>query len=539
MKWLIPVAFATFVLALAVWLPRERNDSDLLAQTLDTAKEGQSDKKNAPDVGAPDDPDPVTDKADRPAAAAEKSFSDKPPERATKDGPKARPTIEDQRVSDLPDPVDTTADERPMKVFRLEHANARSFSSAIFVLYPEMNDTVNIVTDPRTNSLIVRGPQSALDAIQAIVRVLDNPEQVRRGSPLPPPRLGMAAGPEGGLALDAAQPIDARAAEYRQYELQAAALAKQVRELEVRTKPDDPELQRLKADLQGAVHSAFYARQTAQRAQVKQMRERLDRIDRRVAERGQLANEIIQRRVEELLNPQKQWDIDEDGVATEPAATEPGASDTKPARRQKKTATGRRSAEPPLTDSEPLSPALTTSDAIADPRRLMFDAEDALIASRADVEDAQKTLKFDQENLQRLEELFRTGATTESNVREAERALRATEATLDRARRAVERAERQVRLARDSMASQVKLLELDLADARLKLQQAQDDHMRAKRLAKEQAIAKEEYDRTVLALKQAQLQVERAQTRLDLYRKPLPEAQTRVNKDVNKDVEEK
>src|SRR5262249_28125164 len=139
-------------------------------------------------------------------------------------------------ASGSPSENENPGDERPMKVFRLEHANARSFSSALFVLYPEMTDTVNIVTDPRTNSLIVRGPQSALDAIQAIVRLLDSAgpgaprPRSRLGeavdeSPLAPSRLGLAARLEGGLASDARQPIDARAAEYRRYELQAAALA--------------------------------------------------------------------------------------------------------------------------------------------------------------------------------------------------------------------------------------------------------------------------------------------------------------------------
>src|SRR5262249_15367553 len=92
-------------------------------------------------------------------------------------------------ASGSPSENQNPGDERPMKVFRLEHANARSFSSALFVLYPEMNDTVNIVTDPRTNSLIVRGPQSALDAIQAIVRLLDS---AGPGAPRPRSRLGEA-----------------------------------------------------------------------------------------------------------------------------------------------------------------------------------------------------------------------------------------------------------------------------------------------------------------------------------------------------------
>ncbi len=96
-------------------------------------------------------------------------------------------------------------------------------------------------------------------------------------------------------------------------------------------------------------------------------------------------------------------------------------------------------------------------------------------------------------------------------------------ARLVKAKVDLRQAERQEELAREDLAAQIKLLEIDLADANLRLNHASMDEPRMKIAVERGAAPTSQYEKILLGIEQAKLQVDRAQTLLDRYRKALPE----------------
>ena len=62
------------------------------------------------------------------------------------------------------------------------------------------------------------------------------------------------------------------------------------------------------AELRRAVEDAFQARQRLQRAELAEFAERMQRTAQSIEFRDSIANQIIDRRVEDLLNPNRRWD---------------------------------------------------------------------------------------------------------------------------------------------------------------------------------------------------------------------------------------
>src|SRR5205807_7450243 len=102
---------------------------------------------------------------------------------------------------------------------------------------------------------------------------------------------------------------------------------------------------------------------------------------------------------------------------------------------------------------------------------------------------------------------------------------------LKRAQSELEAKQRQWAVAKETLATQIKLLEIDLAAAELQLEHASDEESRARALKDRHAISTEEYNQKRLDQKKAVLQVERARTLLELYRNVLPDQKPATDKD--------
>jgi len=72
--------------------------------------------------------------------------------------------------------------------------------------------------------------------------------------------------------------------------------------------PDLPVVAWQRAGLRQQVAEAFEGRQQLQRAELDWHRQRLARIEQQIAEREPIKDQVIDRRVDELLNPNLQWD---------------------------------------------------------------------------------------------------------------------------------------------------------------------------------------------------------------------------------------
>ncbi len=85
--------------------------------------------------------------------------------------------------------------------------------------------------------------------------------------------------------------------------------------------PGSKDAETIKETLKSLVAKAFKARQQLQRGELAAFRRRLDVIESQIGEREQRKNEIIQRRVNELLDPNLKWDPVDVGEAGDAAKT--------------------------------------------------------------------------------------------------------------------------------------------------------------------------------------------------------------------------
>jgi hypothetical protein len=287
------------------------------------------------------------------------------------------------------------------------------------------------------------------------------------------------------------------------------------------TPRDEKELVRLKADLQGAVHSAFHSRQAWQRQQVAEMRKRLDEIEKNVSARGSRSNEIIERRVEDLLNPERQWDNGDQPVGAlsfeERPAANTGSVDIDQARNldavAKRGTTPKRTAESVL-------------DSGVDARKAVVQAENAVISARAAVAEAEVDVEVPENELATMIEANKRkpGLVPELEVAKGQTKVKRKVAALNRARAELTGKERLLSLAKEHLEAQINLVELDLKKAQVRLEQAALAEKRAENLIQNNAISSEEYEKTLAASRQAALDVSLATMRYDVLRKGLPDS---------------
>jgi hypothetical protein len=156
------------------------------------------------------------------------------------------------------------------------------------------------------------------------------------------------------------------------------------------------------------------------------------------------------------------------------------------------------------------------------PRDALLEAESAVVAALAAVATAEKSCTFSQTDLKRTQELFQKGAVSDQGFRKAEKQASDDDARLEKAKLDLQHAERQATLARENLASRLKLLEFDMADAKLRIEHLAKEEQRAQRLFESAAMSHAEYDESKLALERAKLQLRRLTALMELYAKPIP-----------------
>ncbi len=127
--------------------------------------------------------------------------------------------------------------------------------------------------------------------------------QTEAGSRLPAVSLGNGNG-TGATSGEVQQQIAQLRKEYEAADSEARQLARQLQ-----TTPDGAQKNEAqKADLRRAVQRAFTARQSLLRAELLEMHDKLLKTQRSIDLRERISDQIIQRRVEDLLNPQLEWE---------------------------------------------------------------------------------------------------------------------------------------------------------------------------------------------------------------------------------------
>ncbi|MBW3600434.1 MAG: efflux RND transporter periplasmic adaptor subunit [Planctomycetes bacterium] len=136
---------------------------------------------------------------------------------------------------------------------------------------------------------------------------------------------------DGGAAQgsDPTSPrIESLRAEYERLDREAAQAAAEYRK--TRGADDGPrsaeQRDKQKSEVRERVAAAFAARQALQRAELNQLRGQFARIERQIESRDRIQDEIIDRRLEELIDPNLQWAPGESPAAGLPSLAETPAS---------------------------------------------------------------------------------------------------------------------------------------------------------------------------------------------------------------------
>jgi biotin carboxyl carrier protein len=260
------------------------------------------------------------------------------PPAAPKPAPVADPAQETPPAAPKPAPVadpftSGMAAAQPvaetLKVFSLQHLDAQTALSIVSQLFGR--DSFVMVVDVRGNSLIARGNTAKLAEVEALLLRLDSEASGRTapgaslaekqhadflrakgymsGRTAPGTSLAEAKRPTD-VKSHVAQPANAEshAANYLELEKQAAQTAAKCQQFRAKHTDSHPEAKALKDRLRQQVSAAFEARQQWQNAELVQLRARLAAIEQSLAARQRVKDTIINRRVEQLLEPDLQWE---------------------------------------------------------------------------------------------------------------------------------------------------------------------------------------------------------------------------------------
>ena len=222
-----------------------------------------------------------------------------------------------------------------LKVFPIRHCHAEDISDGIYQLLPSLklteDDEVLIESMPGKNRLVVRGSSEMVAKIGECIAALDQPavnddrsvatDYFDRRSDLEQTKSGFgqssttsvvpATSLFGQSSLDSkplrqfrvseltTENIQRKRSEYETTEKLAASTASELRTV---SDPQSETAQQLRVKLETVVSKAFNERQKLQLMELTAQQEKLKHLQRQIQDRQKLADEIVGRRMEELLD---------------------------------------------------------------------------------------------------------------------------------------------------------------------------------------------------------------------------------------------
>ncbi len=163
------------------------------------------------------------------------------------------------------------ATEQQLRVFHLRYTNATEAAKSIQQLF---NHSFSFAVDERKNALIIRDSPKSMQEIEKLLQVLDTPSE-RRGS------------------LD--EMVDENSVPQLRDRLDALES-----ELTLRQNEDDPAIEESSLELRKGVRSVFEARLELQAARLQALKQRVAQLERLLDAQRAFADQIVERRVEEL-----------------------------------------------------------------------------------------------------------------------------------------------------------------------------------------------------------------------------------------------
>ncbi len=190
-----------------------------------------------------------------------------------------------------------------VEALRLRRVDARMVGETLQKILPDGEAVIRI--EVPSNTLLMRGTPDRLNAIKELVIKMGELDSAQAAQPPVHVKGDTSLFP---AADDTPKPsVDSLKRDFARHEQRAADLASQWRGLRSRGRRYPQRQKPLKDALHQEVAAAFAARQGLQRAELTELRERLSRIEQRIDARERIRQQVIQRRVEELLNPTVSW----------------------------------------------------------------------------------------------------------------------------------------------------------------------------------------------------------------------------------------
>jgi len=200
--------------------------------------------------------------------------------------------------------------KQEIKVFKLQHINALEAQKIVKDLFG--NDMAAISADQRTNTLVVRGQPAQLFEIEKTLMKMDEKsEEIVKN-----PRTELEQSNSSSKSLpdpshkstnDFGSPIEAHRRRISDLEKPVLQLAEKLRVSETSLGKDHRGSVKQRADLRALVQQAFVARQEVQRAELIEFTRRIKGMQQAIDARDRIAEKIVERRLEELLDPNLEW----------------------------------------------------------------------------------------------------------------------------------------------------------------------------------------------------------------------------------------
>jgi len=188
-----------------------------------------------------------------------------------------------------------------IRIFALKNSQATSTTDLLLQLFTAKPFRAD--ADELHNSVVVTGSAEQLQAVEALLLKLD---EAPRELSAKPEQDGKSAVGEDPSKTPQQQVAELRT-DYETANRQARDLAESLRQT-----PDAAK----KAELRTAVQRTFTLRQSLLRAELQEMKARLLQTQQSLDTRERIADQIVDRRVEDLLNPKLKWDDDKDSIDT-------------------------------------------------------------------------------------------------------------------------------------------------------------------------------------------------------------------------------
>lgn len=230
-------------------------------------------------------------------------------------------------------PVDELSDDNselhqkewPIRIIRLRFLQCREFAKIAWELVNSQKLDTQLVLEfePFTNTVLMRGPAVEIENVEQLALQLDQPPTGPaagdlQAAPSPPPTGApldpFGVSPETATWETLQAPAD-RADELReqvaQLDARSVALAREVRTLQKRYAEQHPKITAARRELESLLEQSFQSRLQIQSIEVSILQSRLKKIESRVHQRAQLREQIIDRRLHELLGEKDDlsWEV--------------------------------------------------------------------------------------------------------------------------------------------------------------------------------------------------------------------------------------